>query len=160
MALVLKQEQIEQSTEQHLDSACRSNDIEVIELLEHSEVVTMSETAMTIEAVTVDLLIDERIVPRVNTDDGLIVKTGERPVKVNDLTRMEELYSSEESPVKSKVQVETRKTQRPMIPAPIKPKSGGKITRPKIQNHVLSIKDQTQRVTKSQSRVPEKDLIE
>ena len=35
MALVLKQEQIEQlSTEQHLDSACRINDIEVIELLE------------------------------------------------------------------------------------------------------------------------------
>ena len=80
------------------------------------EVVTMSETAMTTEVVTVDPIIDER----------LIVTTGERPVKVSDLTRMEELYSSEESPVKSKVQVETRKTQRPMIPAPIKPKSCGK----------------------------------
>ena len=93
---------------------------------------------------TIDPITDERVLPRLKTDDGLIVTTRDRPLKVSDLTRMKELYSSDESPVKSKVQVETQKTQRPMIPAPIKPKSGRKIARPKIQNRVLSIKDQTQ----------------
>ena len=110
MALVVKQEQIERwLTKPLLDSPCRSNDKEVIEPGDAREdatvtdnkgmvyevaseevsamvAATMSETATTIEAVTVDPIIDERVVPRVITDDGLIVTTRERPVKVSDLT--------------------------------------------------------------------------